>query len=78
MMKVRLKNEVLARELARANRSLNSWALYLRLRSGHLSQLVNGQRKYPSPKTRQKLLEGLDLDFDALFQVEVTGGEQKA
>ncbi len=70
-MKVRLKNEVLADRIARSNRSLNGWAQNLKIGSGHLSQLVNGKRPYPTPETREKLMKGLGLGFDDLFEVHV-------
>ncbi len=69
-MRVRLKHERLARELARSGRSQNRWAQVLGLTSGHLSQLANGKRPYPSAATRDKLLKGLGLKFEDLFQVD--------
>ncbi|HSR49523.1 MAG TPA: ADOP family duplicated permease [Acidobacteriota bacterium] len=50
--------------------SQNRWAQKLGLSSGHLSELVNGKRPYPSAETRQILLQGLNLNFRQLFQVE--------
>src|SRR4029077_9256491 len=37
---------------------------------GHWSDLVNGRHPYPSPKTRQRMLEVLGAAFDDLFTVE--------
>jgi len=68
-MKVRLKIDRLAQEIARRNISVNLWAMKLGLQSGHLSQLLNGKRRYPDPTTRQKLQEGLGLQFEDLFEV---------
>lgn len=70
-MRVRLKHKRLAAELAKSRLSQNRWAQKLGLDSGHLSQLVNGRRVHPNARTRRKLLKGLDLDFDALFEVEL-------
>jgi transcriptional regulator with XRE-family HTH domain len=68
-MKVRLKHERLAAELARKHLSLRGWARRLDLKSGHISQLANGKRKFPDPETRRKLQDGLSLEFDDLFEV---------
>ena len=70
-MRVRLKHERLALELARSSINLNRWAQRLGFGSGHLSQLVNGRRVYLHAETRQKLLEGLELSFEELFEVEI-------
>ena len=69
-MRVRLKHERLALELARSSISLNRWAQRLGLSSGHLSQLVNGRRVYVRAETRDKLLRGLDLSFEELFEIQ--------
>lgn len=69
-MRVRLRHARLRQELAKSGRSQNAWALALGLDSGHFSKLVNGQRRYPGPATRRKLLDGLGLEFDELFDVE--------
>ncbi|MCH6548192.1 MAG: protein kinase, partial [Gemmatimonadetes bacterium] len=42
----------------------------LGLSRGHFSEVVNGKHPYVSPRTRQKLLEGLGIPFDELFEVE--------
>jgi hypothetical protein len=68
-MKVRLKHERLATELARRHLSLRGWAAQLNLKSGHISQLANGKRKFPDPETRRKLQDGLSLKFEDLFEV---------
>lgn len=70
-MKIRLRHERLAEHLARSQRTQNAWALILGLDKGHLSRLVNGKRPYPGPGTRQRLLRGLGLTFEDLFEVEV-------
>lgn len=66
--KIRLKAERLARELRRKRLSQNAWARRLGLSSSHLSMLLSGQRPFPTRRTRQKLLKGLDLEFDDLFE----------
>lgn len=69
-MKIRLRHERLRREIAHGRLSQNRWAQKIGVSSGHLSELVNGRRPYPSASTRQALLEGLGLDFDDLFEIE--------
>ena len=69
-MRVRLRHERLAQALAESPVTLNRWAQRMGLRSGHLSQLANGKRLYPTARTRQKILDALGLDFDELFVVE--------
>ena len=76
-MKIRLRHERLAVRLARGKRSQNAWALRLGLHKGHLSRLVNGKRPYPGPETRQRLLDGLDLSFEELFQIEVESPQNR-
>ncbi|HSR51349.1 MAG TPA: ABC transporter permease [Acidobacteriota bacterium] len=69
-MRVRLRNDQLARHLAQSRRSQNAWAQRLKVSRGHLSDLVKGKHPYPSATTRNKLLEGLDLSFEDLFEIE--------
>ncbi len=69
-MRIRLKHQVLAEALAKSSLTLNRWAQKMELRSGHLSELANGKRLYPTAKTRAKLLQGLGLEFDDLFELE--------
>lgn len=70
-MKVRLKHQVLAQLLARRSITQNRWAQMLGISRGHLSDLVNGRHVHPAPRTRRKLLEGLGVEFETLFEVEV-------
>ena len=65
----RLKHRELALRLARSNRSQNHWALRLGLDKGHLSKMLRGKRPFPNALTRRKLLEGLGLEFDDLFEL---------
>ncbi len=69
-MKIRIRNDRLRRELSKKNLSQNGWALRLGLDRGHLSKLLRGKRPYPSATTRRKLLDGLGLPFEALFEIE--------
>ena len=69
-MKIRLKHMRLAEEMAKSPVTLNRWAQRMGLRSGHLSQLANGQRLYPTAKTRQKILDATGLEFEELFEIE--------
>ncbi|NKB87820.1 MAG: FtsX-like permease family protein [Acidobacteria bacterium] len=66
----RLKNHQLAAELAKKRHSQNRWADVLGVGRAHLSLLVNGKRPYPSEDTRRKLLQGLDVPFSTLFEIE--------
>ncbi len=70
-MKVRLRHRQLARRLAQGRLSQNAWAHRIGVSRGHLSNLANGNRPYPSPQTRAKLLRSLELEFDELFEVEI-------
>lgn len=69
-MRIRLKFERLAEEMAKSRLTTNGWARRLGLSSGHLSQLANGHRLHPNARTRKKLLDGLGLEFDDLFELE--------
>ena len=70
-MKVRLRHERLAEELAKSPLTMNRWAQRMGLSSGHLSELANGKRLYPTTETRRRLIDGLRLSFDDLFEVEL-------
>ncbi len=72
-MRVRLKREQLLDLIARSNLSQNHWAMKLGLSRGHWSDIVNGKHPYPSPKTRERMLEVLRVDFDDLFETESGG-----
>ncbi|HEU4994099.1 MAG TPA: ADOP family duplicated permease [Gemmatimonadaceae bacterium] len=69
-MRVRLNQQRLVAFLAQSRLSQNHWALKLGLSRGHWSEIVNGKHPYPSPKTRERMLEVLGLSFDELFEVE--------
>ncbi len=69
-MRIRLKHHILAELLARSRQSQNAWALRLGLDSGHFSKLINGKRPFPGAGTRQKLMRGLGVPFEALFELE--------
>ena len=75
-MKVRLQHRQLALRLAQGRLSQNAWARRIGVSRGHLSNLANGNRPYPSPRTRSRLLQALDLEFDELFEVEVPHNER--
>lgn len=68
--KIRLKHEKLAQIIEDSRMSQNRWAQRLGLSSPHLSMLVNGKRPFPNASTRRKLLQGLDADFDDLFEIQ--------
>jgi predicted permease len=69
-MRVRLSQQRLLAFLAQSRLSQNHWALKLGLSRGHWSEIVNGKHPYPSPKTRERMLEVLGLPFDELFEIE--------
>ena len=69
-MRVRLNRERLLGFLAQSRLSQNHWALKLGLSRGHWSEIVNGKHSYPSPRTRERMLEVLRLPFDELFEIE--------
>lgn len=69
-MRIRLRTEVLAQHLAASSLSQNRWATRMGISTGHLSELVNGKKLYPSASTRNKLLKGTGLSFDDLFEME--------
>ena len=75
-MRVRLKHSRLARELLLRSISQNRWAQMLGLSPSHLSMLANGQRLYPRAATRRKLLRGLGLRFEDLFELEATPSQR--
>jgi len=69
-MRVRLNQQRLLAFLAQSRLSQNHWALKLGLSRGHWSEIVNGKHPYPSPKTRERMIEVLGLPFEELFEVE--------
>ena len=74
-MRVRLNQKRLIEVLSQSALSQNHWAIKLGLSRGHLSDLVNGKHPFPSPTTRQKMLDGLGLPFEELFIVETGTNE---
>ena len=69
-MRVRLNQQRLVAFLAESRLSQNHWALKLGLSRGHWSEIVNGKHLYPSPKTRERMIEVLGLPFAELFEIE--------
>jgi predicted permease len=69
-MRVRLNQQRLLAFVAQSRLSQNHWALKVGLSRGHWSEIVNGKHPYPSPKTRERMLEVLGLPFDELFEIE--------
>ncbi len=68
-MRVKLKRQRLLEALSQSSLTQNHWAMKLGLSRGHFSEVVNGKHPYVSPRTREKLLEGLGIPFDELFEV---------
>jgi predicted permease len=77
-MRVRLKQDSLADLIARSGLSQNHWALRLGLSRGHWSDIVNGKHPYPSARTRQLMLDALEVPFDALFAVDAVSSPADA
>ena len=69
-MRIRLKIDRLQQILAQSSLSQNHWAIRLGLSKGHLSNLLSGKHPYPSARTRERMLEVLNVPFDELFEVE--------
>lgn len=69
-MRVRLKLSRLLELLARSNLSQNHWAIKLGMSRGHWSEILNGKHPFPSPRTRERLLELLEVAFEDLFEIE--------
>ena len=69
-MRIRLKLDRLQQILAQSALSQNHWAIRLGLSKGHLSNLLSGKHLYPSARTRERMLEVLNVPFDELFEVE--------
>jgi transcriptional regulator with XRE-family HTH domain len=65
---VKVKTAALLKVLARKNLSLNGFAKTLRLSNSCLSQFANGLR-YPSPRTRDKMLKTLRVEWDEIFKI---------
>jgi putative ABC transport system permease protein len=69
-MRVRLNHQRLLAFVAQSRLSQNHWALKIGLSRGHWSDIVNGKHPYPSPKTRDRMVEVLGLKFEDLFDVD--------
>ncbi|MGH7561392.1 MAG: ADOP family duplicated permease [Gemmatimonadales bacterium] len=69
-MRVRLNQQRLLALLAQSPLSQNHWAIKLGLSRGHWSEIVNGKHPFPSPRTRERMLEVLRLPFEELFEIE--------
>ena len=75
---VRIKSGVLKDFLARRNLSQNAFAERIKTTSGHLSQILSGQR-IPRPETRERILNEVkrlqkfrnetEFQFDDLFSI---------
>ena len=72
MQRIRIKTRQFAARISDSRSSQNAWARRLRISRSYLSQLVKGQRVYPSELIRQRILSALDLSFAELFEVEGT------
>lgn len=68
-VKVKIKKRVLLRLLATRNMSQNGLARGAGLKSGHVSQLISGDRNV-SPATRAKILTALHgVQFEDIFTI---------
>lgn len=77
-IRVRLKHRQLAIIIGSSKLSQNRWAQKLGIERGHFSQLLQGQRLYPEVETRARLLEGLNLSFDDIFEYEACDPAQRS
>jgi len=75
-MRIRLRREELVRLMAASSLSQNHWAIKLGFARGHWSEIVNGKHPYPSPRTRERMLEVFGVRFDALFVIEEGAGPE--
>ena len=70
MLRVRIRSRAVWEILTRRNMTQNDLAKVADLGSGHLSQIINGER-FPSPPVRQRLLDALaPAKFDEIFEIE--------
>ena len=70
MLRVRVKTKAVWEILLRRNMTQNELAKLVEVSSGHLSQLVNGERG-PSAPVRRKMLAALSpAKFDDIFEIE--------
>ena len=56
--------------MRKSRRSQNGWAFRIGVAPSYLSRLVNGKRRYPGRKVRDKLLAALDLSLEELCETE--------
>jgi transcriptional regulator with XRE-family HTH domain len=69
-VRVYLRAEFVATEMAKRNMSLQGVARGLKVSPGYVSQLLRGTRR-PSPKLRERLQTLFRVeDFDRLFRLE--------
>ena len=72
-LKVFVRQDRMAREMARRNMSQNGLARATHVSSGYMSQLLRGVRS-PSPDLRERLQQFLRMDdFDLLFRIDSSG-----
>ena len=70
MLRARVKTRAVWEILLRRNMTQNELAKKAGITSGHLSQLINGDR-LPTPSVRKKLLDALaPIEFDDIFDIE--------
>ncbi len=70
MLRVKVKTRAVWELLARKNMTQNELGRRAEVSSGHLSQLINGER-FPSPAVRQRLMNALaPVDFDDIFEIK--------
>lgn len=74
-LKVFVRQNRIAREMARRNMSQNGLARATHITTGYMSQLVRGTRS-PSPKLRERIQQFLRIsDFHSLFRIDSSGDE---
>ena len=70
MLRARVKTIAIWEILLRRNMTQNDLARQAKITSGHLSQLLKGDRS-PTPGVRKKLMDALDpVEFDDIFEIQ--------
>lgn len=70
MHRVRLKARAVSQILLSRNMTQSDLARKAKLTTGHMSQLIHGERS-PTPAVRLRLMKALaTTDFDQIFEIE--------
>lgn len=69
--RVRIRTKEVYGRLEQLNMSQNRLADLAGLTSGYISMLLTGKR-FASPDTRRRIQQALGVDFNAIFEMEVS------